>query len=195
MLFLKFDKKDKSWIGSLLKLGQTWSGFLKTHLLLTKPCKSGKLATLHLVKVNFLQLIFQTNVCKSKKVDEVVPINFSYEHLQKAVGLKPLPPTATFWTLGPLDPEKERTSFAKLKSYIDKKNCTLRFGNHWPVWHLPKRNSPTSFAKEPIVRWHSFPTHSFSSGGLSASDTYTWRHFVPAFYHPWNIFAPFEGKG
>ena len=103
-------------------------------------------------------------------------------------------PTATFWTLGPLDPEKERTSFAKLKSYIDKKNCTLRFGNHWPVWHLPKRNSPTSFAKEPIVRWHSFPTHSFSSGGLSASDTYTWRHFVPASFHPCDIFALFEGK-
>ena len=128
-------------------------------------------------------------------MDEVVPINFSYEHLQKAVGLKPLPPTATFWTLGPLDPEKERTSFAKLNSYIIKKKL------HFTVWKSLTRltfaqkkladffckraDCSVTFLPDPfILLWRPECIRHLHMETLRAS-------FLP----PLKYFCPFWGKG
>ena len=108
---------------------------------------------------------------------EVVPINSFYEHLQKAVGLKPLPPTATFWTLGPLDPEKERTWFAKLKSFIEKKTALYGLEIIDPLDICPKETRrlllqksrlfgdiPSRPIHSPLAAWvHQTPTHGDTS--------------------------------
>ena len=104
-------------------------------------------------------------------------------------------PTATFWTLGPLDPEKERTSFAKLKSYIDKKKL------HFTVWESLTRltfaqkkladffckraDCSVTFLPDPfILLWRPECIRHLHMETLRAS-------FLP----PLKYFCPFWGKG